>query len=202
MLFGGFFGMPAALVAMALHLGRTAKREPFPQEEGVQAVGPLLDRMTTDIFSVTELRFRLTAVLPLLKTKDASLLEPRHYELLNATLHKHVTSSFPWQPWEKVCLLAVLDAYSRIGDIRAIRDVARIAQGKVPSGLRDAEVRAAAQRCLIHLKQEEQAVRQQETLLRSSERPEGRETLLRPVVFVPEADPTQLLRPVDQDETD
>lgn len=144
MMFGGFFGLPVCLIAMAIHLARNARRETFPPEEGVHAVGPLLDRLTTDIFTVTELRFRLTAVLPLLKAKDASLLEPRHYKLLNAALHRHVTSSHPWQPWEKAYLLAVLDAYSRIGDIRAIHDVTRIAQGKVASVLQDAEVRSAA----------------------------------------------------------
>ena len=202
MLFGGFLGALASLIAMAIHLQHNARREPLPQEEGVQAVGPLLDRLTTDIYRVTELRSRLTDLLPRLQPQDASLLEPRHYELLNAHLHSYVARTSSWQGGEKAYLLAILDAYSRIGDLRAIRDVTRIAQNKVTSVLRDAEVSAAAQHCLLHLREEEVAMQQRETLMRASEKPLGQETLLRPIAFVKESDPAQLLRPADEDAND
>jgi hypothetical protein len=200
MMFGGLLGLPATLIAMYWKIAQDAGREPMPQGDDVRAIGPLLDRSMTDILHTSELRQRLIPLLLRSRSEDAALLEPRQFEMLNAFLHQQAYSSRSWQRGEKAYLLAVLDAYARIGDGRALPDVARIAQGKVAYVLRDPEVREAAQRCLPHLEQAAEALRQKETLLRTSEAPAAQDMLLRPTAFTPDPDPNHLLRPADTDE--
>lgn len=197
----GLIGLPMTLIAMYAKIARSASRDPIPQEEGVHAIGPLLDRMMTDVLQISELRERLARLLPRLQSEDASLLEARHYELLNGYLHRRVWGSHSWQRGEKAYLLAVLDAYARVGDTRALPDVERIAQGKVTSVLQDAEIRNAAQRCLPHLQQNAEQLRMQETLLRSSQISGASENLLRPAAAATDTGSHQLLRAVDDSDT-
>ncbi|HLK59479.1 MAG TPA: hypothetical protein VKU00_23155 [Chthonomonadaceae bacterium] len=200
MMFGGLIGMTITLITTVWKQARAASREPMPQEEGVQAIGPLLDRLMTSFLDRSEMYKRLIELLPRLQPEDTSLLEPRHYEILNGYLHQRVYRPHRWAIGEDAFLLAVLDAYSRIGDPRALPDVMRIAQGKAAYDLRDPEVRAAAQRCLPYLERAAEALQQKETLLRLSEAPIAQETLLRPAAPASVTDSNHLLRPTDAEE--
>lgn len=201
MMLVGFLGLPVTLISMYAKIARSASRDPMPRDEGIHAIGPLLDRMTTDVLRMSELRERLTSLLPRLQAEDATLLQARHYEFLNRYLHRQVWGSQSWKRGEKAYLLAVLDAYARIDDPRALPDVERIAQGKVTVVLRDAEVRNAAQRCLPYLQQAAEQLHQQETLLRSSQISGASENLLHPATATTDTAVHQLLRAVNDTDT-
>lgn len=203
---GGLVGVPAILLALFLKSQSSLPSEPTLPEggvmesrpildtDGVSEIGPILDALAANSPNRYALTQRLLELLPRLQPEDAALLESRHYGMLNAYLHKLAYSTNTVHKKEKTFLMAVLDAYANIGDERALPDVQRLAQGKG-----DAEIRAAAQRCLPHLEQAAEALRQQETLLRGSEAPLAQEALLRPAAFAADSACDQLLRPTDTD---
>ena len=144
---------------------------------------------------------RLIRLLPQLTANDANLLAPRHYEYLTMFLHNIL-----WGRWldgrmKREMLLAILDAYTRIGDVRALPDVKKLAEGKAQVYRDDAEIVAAAQRCLVHLHQIAALQTQANTLLRGSEPPAAPDTLLRPAFGPADADADRLLRPASPDDT-
>ena len=200
-MFGGLLGLPVTLIAMHLRIARSARPEPLPQEVGVHAIGPLLDLMITDVLHGSELRERLTGLLRRLQPEDASALEAHHYDFLNGYLHRQARGSHSGQRGDKVFLLAVLDAYSRIGDARALQDVERIAEGNMTFFLHDSEVRSAAQRCLPHLQQIAEQIWQQRTLLRSSQASSAPNELLRPATATTDPASHQLLRAINDEDT-
>lgn len=143
---------------------------------------------------------RLAALLPRLQCRDAFRLERRHYEMMNASLRRAARHPKNFLPYENSAYLcAVLDAYSRIGDARALEDVERIAAGKAASGLRAPEVLEAAQRCLPHLRQAAAELRAKESLLRGAQPVNSPEALLRPAAPAERSEADGLLRSTEAD---
>lgn len=141
---------------------------------------------------------RLTDLLPRLRASDAALLGDRHRAALNEVLGRCAR----FYTWPGLRLLghhrlryhppafvaAILKGLEQVGDARAIPYVERLS--RLP-GKSEAErtIREAAERCLP-------------TLREASERVELARTLLRPAHGAGEADPSTLLRPVDEESPD
>ncbi len=202
MLFGGLLGTLLSLWILASKVARDAAREPMLLEEGATAVGPLLDRMATDVYHHTEIRRRLTELLPQMQTTDATLLLPRHFDMLNKSIHKCACDFDTSQPDERKFLMAILNAYELIGDSRALPDVQRLARSRWGLVSSDEEVMRAAQRCIPFLQQAAEAMRQKETLLRGYEVPVDTTALLCPASLGEQSRPEELLRPGYQKQDD
>ena len=162
---------------------------------GITAVGPLLDRMSTDTANIGAIQFALTGPLMQISPEDATLLEARHYKHLNVYLQRAAWEYSVIRAQERAYLIAVLHAYSCVGDPRAISHVERIAKGRANASLRDDEVRAAAVRCLEHLNVAKEQLNHHTTLLRSSQIAYPTGELVRPVSTTTGTDPQQLMRP-------
>jgi hypothetical protein len=183
MLCGGFGAGILCVGALIWRTLSASSGQPMPAQEGVRAIGPLLDRSLTDYRNRDLITSRLTELLPQLEPQDAGVLDRRHYEMLNEYLHQVVISSQPSArrayTGQKPYLMAVLAAYSRVGDARALRDVRRLAAGKSAAAIRDTEIAQAAERCIPHLERVATGVREQETLLRGAQPAGGEGSLLR-----------------------
>ncbi len=191
----GLIGIPISLMLIYYGNAHSSAKDPMPTATGIDAIGPLLDRMETDIANVGAIRFALTAPLLEITPEDTAVLETRHYRQLNVYLNRAAWEFNSVRLQERDYLLAVLHAYACVGDPRAIRNVERIAIGKANSGMRDDEIRAAAVRCLEHLNVAKEQLSHHTTLLRSSQisYPEGE--LMRPARSTSSSDPEQLMRP-------
>ena len=180
---------------------QAAKQSPLPEYEAVSDIGDLTDRLIIPNGDYTaQVKERLTRLLPQLTADDANLLAPRHCEYLNARLRLAARDARKRPLDERDFFLAVLAAYSQIGDVRALSDVERIAAGKAVLYRNDAEVRAAAQRCLVHLQRIAALQTQANTLLRGSEPPAAPDTLVRPAFAPAAADADRLLRPASPED--
>ena len=168
--FFGLVGIPmATLISMYYSNAHASANEPMPAVTGIAAIGPLLDRMATDTDNIGVIRFALTAPLMQITPEDTMLLEARHYKHLNVYLQRAAWEYNVVRAQERAYLIAVLHAYSCVGDPRAIPNVERIAKGRANASLRDEEVRAAAVRCLEHLNVAKEQLSHHKTLLRSSQ---------------------------------
>lgn len=201
MLFGGLLGGAGCLLAMVLQAFNASAKLPLPRQHDVQDIGGLLDRSLTDYVHQAEISEQLTALLPRLEPGDAPYIAERHYEILNDYLHRAATRSAKLGSgaWGTAYMCAVLDAYARIGDGRALDDVRRIAAGKATSGLLDPACLEAAQRCLPHLEKAAAELRERETLLRAAQSAASDDGLLRPAASAERLDEDGLLRPAEED---
>lgn len=84
--------------------------------------------------------------------------------------------------------LSIFKAYEQVGDESSLAAVEKLLTKKI-----DAQLRDAAETCLIYLKQNEERVAEAQPLLRASALPSKHEELLRPAVERREEEP--LLRP-------
>ncbi len=190
LLCGGPEGLAMFPVAVALtvmvrqiHLNRNAAARLLAQVEDRRIVGPLTEAMAYgDAPTRDAARQCLLRLLPLLTIADGRMLASRHRRRLNRTLGGE----------DEPMILAILEALPQIGDSSFLGQV----QGLLRYG-GTVRVKRAAKECLPLLEFRIQELKSSETLLRPSDGADFTgETLVRPVLFAPDADPLQLLRPV------
>ena len=154
-----------------------------------QAVGAFID-----VFSwggwmgAYDTRPMLIKMLPRLQASDTNLITLRQRKLLYAILSKN--ERIPWynRYWKPELKIAILRALEQIGDAKAVPVVEKVARTT-----RNAEVRQAAEECLLFLQQRAEQTRLEQTLLRAST-PATSDMLLRPTVSTVTTEPQQLLR--------
>jgi hypothetical protein len=168
------------------------------QYDDVRAVGPLVEALyLRDRVVRSEAAAALTRLLPRLRREDASLLNSNQRLYLWLYLGR---SRWSFLADDDELSLAILQAYSQIGDGTELPTVRRLAQGKGSAG-KDSRVREAAQRYLDEVKLREEQEKLPQILLRPSSGLEtSPDTLLRPSEEGTETDPQHLLRASAADE--
>ncbi|MCW3054602.1 MAG: hypothetical protein JWN14_3772 [Chthonomonadales bacterium] len=165
---------------------------------GVEAVGTLLDLLSVPKApkQLTPLYAALTELLPQMKASDAATLTADQRRMLRLSLQNG--SGMTNAPAvHQHYRLAILAAMEQIGDADFIPIVERLANGQARTASQQA-LKAAAIACLPRLRANFGGLTANKTLLRASSRePSAPDTLLRPVAFVPEANPDQLLHAAD-----
>jgi len=165
---------------------------------GVEAVGTLLDLLSVPKApkQMTPLYTALTELLPQMTASDAATLTAEQRRMLHLSMQNGsgmMNAPVVHQHYR----LAVLAAMEQIGDIDFIPIVERLANGGARTASQQA-LKAAAIACLPQLRADFGGLTATKTLLRaSSPEPFAPDTLLRPIAFVPEANPDQLLHTVD-----
>ena len=165
---------------------------------GVEAVGTLLDLLSTPKApkQITPLYTALTELLPQMKASDAETLTAGQRRILHLSLQNNAGMMIAPAVHQNY-RLAVLEAMERIGDAASIPIVERLANGRGRTVTQEA-LKAAAIACLPRLRANFGGGEADKTLLRASSlEPSAPEMLLRPVEFVPDANPKQLLHAVD-----
>lgn len=155
----------------------------------VQHIGPLLDAFTLHPSSNYEyLRPLLLHLLPQVQASHASLFTLSRRRKLYALLAGTTTRLSKY--YSKELSLAILKALEQVGDKEAYFPVQRVVTGN-----KDVEVRAAAEECLLFLRQRMEQQNATDTLLRPSNPANAApDTLLRASVARQETQPELLLR--------
>ncbi len=165
--------------------------------DDVRAVGPLLEALEwRDLASFTGVQSlaaqSLSRLLPRLRQEDADLLDDRQRACLYRLLRHHPSDD------QTELILALLSAVAKVGDTRAVAHLERMTLD-VRGGPPRQRVRRSAQEALALLR--ERLGSAPRTLLRASSSTPANE-YLRPVnTASPSTDPSQLLRP-SQNESD
>jgi hypothetical protein len=133
----------------------------------------------------------LTHLLPRLTAEDSSQLSAKQRQNLPRVL-QYVANPRSTRRYNIPFALAILKALEEIGDGVAIPSIQRLAKMK-PRTEEQRLLREAAEMCLSRLRERDQEVELQNSLLRASSSVPT-DTLLRAVTETPTTDPTQLLR--------
>lgn len=149
---------------------------------------------STEMLSVADIALEpLLRLLPDVKASDARFISDSQMEALLELLAFRIRDRSTKRG--KELPLAVLKAFERIGDTRAIEPVRRLTTGR-----HNRLYHQAAQQCLTVLEQQGEERDYHRSLLLPSSLGTAHETLLRPTIPKPEAQPELLLRAVAEKE--
>jgi hypothetical protein len=187
LLLGGGSVFAALAKRVSRKLTRTLKRY-----QDLGAVGLFVEALYVRDKSVrAQAAANLTHLLPRLRRDDAYRLNSRQRWLLSIYLGR---SRWNLLHDDDELSLAILNAYSSIGDETELPTVKRLAQGRVGSA-RDGRVREAAQKYLNEVQRRKEEEMLPDTLLRASNASATTSAvLLRAAAEATETDPHQLLR--------
>ncbi len=153
--------------------------------DDLRSVGPLLEILDSDSAQVKQVAAEsLKRLLPRLQASDGSLLNEEQRRMLGELLESKDTD----------CVCAALKAIEQVGDEKHLEKVQKLAEmnAKKPHQER---IREAAKACLPYLTHKVENDRMAKTLLRASSAADTGDVLLRPVDYIPDHAPQELLRP-------
>jgi|SRR5579871_907635 len=160
--------------------------------QDTQIIGHIINMMlgnTGDRGTWRMARKNLLHLLPRMEQEDLSRLSA----LQQRFLYQHVKYGNPNRDGD--LLIAILTAFERVGNIRAIPAVRKLLRREVKSD-KARRVHEKAQQCLATLIERSKQAQADTTLMRASDSPEpSTEGLLRPAASTQEDAPQQLLRP-------
>jgi hypothetical protein len=192
---------PLILLISTVFFAALMKREraklvsEISQYDNVRMVGPLINALyLRSKVTRTQAAIKLRQLLPKMRSEDKDLLDKEQRSQMNLYLGRSVSALLPD---DNELSLAILKAYSAIGDESEVPVVRRIAQGKGRSG-KDAEIRHAAQAYLDGVERRQKKLREPQILLRSTEAHGNDDgSLLRPVEGAQQSASETLLRPTE-----
>jgi hypothetical protein len=189
--FGYLYYLAAAGLAAYFAPTRLQKRatRELAECDDVRAVGPLAEALDKQDGATRGIAMKaLQRLLPRLKESDADMLSERQLECLREAMTKKDAPAL---------LPSLLVAVGQVGDESFLENVKSLADGK-GHAKKDPAIRAAAQSCLVPLKERVEREQAPRTLLRPAEETGAPgQSLLRPAGHAPGADPAELLRPAE-----
>ncbi len=152
----------------------------------IRIVGPLLEARDRNDASVQEVSERtLIRLLPRLTASDSPLFNAEQLACMNRAL-KSKNSEF---------VVAVLKALEQVGDDTHLEQVERLAHQRTGNPFQE-RMRDSAIACLPYLRERAENAIMAKTLLRASAADMSPDMLLRPAGYIPDANPNELLRPI------
>jgi hypothetical protein len=190
--FGGLGGLSALLVPSQQQMEAV---NVLARMDDPRALGPLIEGLAfPDMRVQTACTRALMNITPNLQPEDGAQLTPTHF----ATLHRILKTRD--RNRESDFLVTLLDLLTRLEDVSALPEVAKLAEADART-TEEQQVQGAANQSRIILKECAERLKTTQTLLRASTMPAASpETLLRPAQSATASDPQQLLRAGASDE--